>query len=256
MQYLRVVPRSLLTNAMTRLQELNISDGLVSDGDGSLEAALVSVGPSLRTLCILRSRELHGFVPHEAEHYLVPFPNTALPFLTALTKLQLAGSVRSAEQLSDLLRELSIQSDGGINIQQADLPASGKLTSLSFHNVLDYPDPPTVAVAALSRVPQLQSLVLKSFVAPDEGGTAALLQELAQLTQLTLLALHDGPLDLPLTAAVALAAYSSLTASSNLQTLTIEGANMPDGVWQHVFGAARQLSQLKSLVLLQKRWTS
>jgi hypothetical protein len=71
---------------------------------------------------------------------------------------------------------------------------------------------------------------------------------------LTLLALHDGPLDVPFPAAPA--AYSSLTASSNLQSLTIEGANMPDGVWQHVFGAARQLPQLKSLVLLQKRWTS
>jgi hypothetical protein len=161
MQYLRVAPRSLLTNAMTRLQELNISDCLVSDGDGSLEAALVSVGPWLQALRMQRLFEHRGFM----QLYSVPFPNTALPSLNALTKLELAGSVCSAEQLSALLelRELSIQSDGGINIRQNDLPASGKLTSLSFRNAVGYPGPqgsPSMAPAALSRVSQLQSLVL------------------------------------------------------------------------------------------------
>jgi hypothetical protein len=43
------------------------------------------------------------------------------------------------------------------------------------------------------------------------------------------------------------AAYSALTASSQLQHLSISECTLPTGVWQHVFPAGRHLPHLQSL---------
>lgn len=250
---LRVAPDSLLTASMGRLQQLDISDCILTGTNDSLRAGLVAVGPSLRALRIRRLFEHRGFMQLDS----VPFPNAALPSLTGLTSLELCGSVRSSAQLSALLvlRELSMQSDGGNDMAAGDLPASDQLTSLVFRNVVGYtagPDKgPTMAPTALSRVPALQLLVLSSYVAPDQGGTAGLLAELRKLTALTMLVLGEGPLELPLDAGAA-APYASLTASSNLQALTIREAHLPDGAWQHVFGPGKQLPRLQSLVLTHR----
>jgi hypothetical protein len=248
---LRVAPDSLLTASMGRLQQLDISDCiLTAAAEDSLRAGLVAVGPSLRSLSIRRL--LVKFIWMEL--YAVPFPNAALPSLTGLTRLELCGSVCSSAHLSALLalRELSIQSNGGFDMAAGELPASGQLTSLVFQSKVGHPpgpaECPTMAPAALSRVPALRHLVLCTYVAPDQGGTAGLLAELAKLTALTLLRLGEGPLERPLGARDA-AAYASLTASSNLQALTIQEAQMPEGAWQHMFGPRKQLPRLQSLVL-------
>jgi hypothetical protein len=81
------------------------------------------------------------------------------------------------------------------------------------------------------------------------GGAAAeaqLLSHLQHMQQLThldmtsaLRRMDDGKL--------AAAAYSALTASSNLQLLSVSGCTMPEGVWQHLFPAGGQLPHLRSL---------
>ena len=43
------------------------------------------------------------------------------------------------------------------------------------------------------------------------------------------------------------AAYARLTASSQLQELSLANCQLPPGIWQHVFPAGRQLTQLQSL---------
>lgn len=270
-RYLRIAPGSLFPTATTtdgsssslpvQLADLDLSDCIVTDGDKGLETGLAALGPSLRRLRIQRLFEHRGFM----QLYSVPFPNASLPSLTALTRLELAGSVRSAAHLSTLLelRELYIQKDGGFDLTAQDLPESTKLTSLTFFNAVGYPGPQNGAAsmapaAVLARVPALRHLELSSFMAADPplSGTAALLAQLSRLTQLTCLAVREGPLAQPLKAGAAAAAYSSLTAGSNLQTLVIEDAHLPNGVWQHVFGAGRQLHDLKSLVLKKDRWHS
>lgn len=251
---LRVAPESLLTANMVLLRALDISDCIVTGTatEDSLRAGLVAVGPSLRSLRIRRLFEHRGFM----QLYSVPFPNAALPSLTGLTSLELRGSVRSSAQLSVLtaLRELSIQTDGGFDMAAEGLPASDQLTSLMFRNVVEDPDDgPFMAPAALSRVPALRRLVLSTYMAPDQGGTAALLAELAKLTALTMLVLDAGPLEPPLGAQDA-AAYASLTASSDLQALTLRSAQLPEGAWQHVIGPSKQLPRLKSLVMKNYYW--
>lgn len=84
---LRVAPDSLLTPSMGLLQQLDISDCILTGtaADDSLRAGLVAVGPSLRTLRIRRLFEHRGFM----QLYSVPFPNAALPRLTGLTSLEL-----------------------------------------------------------------------------------------------------------------------------------------------------------------------
>ena len=43
------------------------------------------------------------------------------------------------------------------------------------------------------------------------------------------------------------AAYAGLTASSQLQELSLANCQLPPGIWQHVFPVGRQLTQLQSL---------
>jgi hypothetical protein len=45
------------------------------------------------------------------------------------------------------------------------------------------------------------------------------------------------------------ASFAALTASSNLHTLRLQGAELPQGAWQHVFPPKRQLQQLRELWL-------
>ena len=208
----------------------------------------MAVAPSLRCLTIQR---LTQYIGPMDEFEPVPFPEEALPALTALTSLQLADSMDNSINLSGLvaLRDLVLQSDGGLFIHADDLPASRNLTRLVLHNLITYSGRytgPTMHAAALCRVPELQHLVLHSHMEADQVcGTAGFLRELGSLTQLTLLRVQQGPLEQP----VEPAAYASLTASSALHTLAINEAHLPDGAWAHVFGHGRQLPQLRSLRL-------
>jgi hypothetical protein len=81
-----------------------------------------------------------------------------------------------------------------------------------------------------------------------------MLQDLGQLQQLTLLHLTNGlPMERGYMVAVRdfapAAAYSALTASSNLRHLDIADNRLPAGAWQHVFPDGRLLPHLTSLDL-------
>ena len=92
----------------------------------------------------------------------------------------------------------------------------------------------------------LQHLQLQCcYMAGHEAGYAQLLSELSKLQQLTCLILNrclyvceDGP---------SAKAYSALTASSKLQHLDVRECTFPEGVWQHVFPAGRQLPHMREL---------
>jgi hypothetical protein len=45
------------------------------------------------------------------------------------------------------------------------------------------------------------------------------------------------------------ASFAALTASSNLHTMRVQGAELPQGAWQHIFPPKRQLQQLRELCL-------
>jgi hypothetical protein len=79
------------------------------------------------------------------------------------------------------------------------------------------------------------------------AGIAQLLSQLQQLTQLEHLDLTNslnGDVSNP-----PAADFSALTASSKLQHLSLTHTMLPEGVWQHVFPAGRQLPRLQSLDL-------
>jgi hypothetical protein len=77
------------------------------------------------------------------------------------------------------------------------------------------------------------------------------LQELQQLTHLHLAAsLKLSPSDARCHPA---AAFSALTASNKLQYLDLGGCELPEGVWQHMFPAGRQLPHLTLLDIANVR---
>jgi hypothetical protein len=73
-----------------------------------------------------------------------------------------------------------------------------------------------------------------------ETGWAKLLQLLARLPALQLMRLADLEAEWP----QQLSAFSSLTASSNLQKLEVYGCDIPEAAWQYAFPAGRKLPNL------------
>jgi hypothetical protein len=125
-----------------------------------------------------------------------------------------------------------------------------RLTRLQLSGLNDF----CLEPAALAGKTLLQHLKLSGRVQlggdwrTGATGAAQLLSQphrLEQLQQLTCLVLWSsqkasGPLP-------AAAAYSALTASSCLQRLDISGSCLPEGVWQHIFPAGRQLLHMRVL---------
>jgi hypothetical protein len=108
----------------------------------------------------------------------------------------------------------------------------------------------SIESGALAGKTQLQRLSLSSSMPSGSArGVAQLLLHLQSLQQHTYLLLDSS---LPEVGAedgtpLAAAAYASLTASSKLQHLDISRCDLPEGVWQHVFPAGRQLPNLQYL---------
>ena len=107
--------------------------------------------------------------------------------------------------------------------------------------------------AALAGKNQLQRLELARNPGDTSiaGGSAGIGQLLAQLQHLTSLTHLD--LERCLCYLVAedppATGFAALTASSKLQHLDISDCLLPEGAWQHVFPAGRQLPHMRSLVL-------
>jgi hypothetical protein len=104
-----------------------------------------------------------------------------------------------------------------------------------------------IETGALAGKTLLQHLNLRRCACADAaGGTAYLLLPLQHMQQLTHLDLNVSHIVGP-QATIPAVAYSALTASSRLQYLRITGSIFPEGVWQHVFPAGRQLPHLQEL---------
>ena len=100
------------------------------------------------------------------------------------------------------------------------------------------------ALAGKTRLHHLQ-LDVGYLLGSGATGAARLLSQLQHMQQLTCLIVHECfrkkssyP---PATA------YAALTASSKLQHLDISRSYVPEGVWQHMFPAGRQLPHLQKL---------
>ena len=104
-----------------------------------------------------------------------------------------------------------------------------------------------IETGALAGKTLLQHLNLRRCASTDiAAGTAYLLLPLQHMQQLTHLDLNVSHIVGP-QATIPAAAFSALTASSGLQYLRITGTILPEGVWQHVFPAGRQLPRLQEL---------
>jgi hypothetical protein len=102
--------------------------------------------------------------------------------------------------------------------------------------------------AGLANKGQLRRLQMDCCdLAGENAGVAALLSQLQQMKQLTHLALRKCWLLWRHPNSPPAAAYAALTASSALQHLDVSDNTMPQGVWQHVLPAGRQLPQLRVL---------
>jgi hypothetical protein len=118
---------------------------------------------------------------------------------------------------------------------------SGNLSHLELHRCRMEP-------SALAGKTCLQHMVLSECTWVDCAmGLAQVLSDLHHMQQLTHLALDYSLLDFYGTDSSA-AAFSALTASSNLRHLDISGCMLPIE-WQHVFPTGRRLPHLRSLIL-------
>jgi hypothetical protein len=102
---------------------------------------------------------------------------------------------------------------------------------------------------------RLQRLQLANYRMSDgAAGVAQLLLQLQHLQQLTVLRMEQQQ-DVPWQGQqpqpdfAPAAAYSALTASSNLQHLKINIETLPAGAWQHVFPAGERLPRMRNLYI-------
>jgi hypothetical protein len=80
-------------------------------------------------------------------------------------------------------------------------------------------------------------------------GDEYILQYLPQLQQLRHLHMHGSLHDQSPYSTMTAAAYSALTSSSALQSLSLTNCKVPPGVWQHMFSTGKQMTSLTSLDL-------
>ena len=113
---------------------------------------------------------------------------------------------------------------------------------------------------ALADKRNLQHLLLRLCIPDDSAGVEELLSQLRHQQQLTHLQLHSRALSLYRDRLPA-AAFSALTASTQLQHLNIGPSRLPAGALEHLFPAGRQLPNLLSLdisagQLLTRQWAA
>ena len=222
------------------------------DDDEELAAALMRLPPGLEHLSIYG---MYSESDLDDRKQPVCVPVDALQQLLQLTFLELSCSIKQGpdkacpalQPLTALtrlvdLRLHGVEVDGGDGhsvISAAMLSGAYLLTRLQLSGVVE------VEPGVLTGKTKLQHLQLVECVLLGRDGEAQLLSRLQPLQQLTHLSLREtlrsgdsSP-----------ASYSALTASSKLEDLDISWCKLPDGVWQHVFPAGRQLPQLRWLNL-------
>jgi len=172
-------------------------------------------------------------------------PSSVLQHLTQLTRLFLMYpyvpvllSMESLQHTSCLvnLQELHI-TGSSFPLSPSTTPGLSRLTALRKVHLEHVDLEPSI----LQDCTQLQGLELHHLAIISAGGAAALHCLLGRLQQLQSLQLIELEYDWP----VAAAAYTSLTASSNLTTLALTVDNLPPGIWPHVFPSDRQLPALQ-----------
>lgn len=122
--------------------------------------------------------------------------------------------------------------------------------------VLSDEDPYEVVLnaAALASMPQLQHLQLRdvwwtNFSYQPHADFAGLLLEVGKLQHLSLVFTSSMIDAVPFVQWPAAAAYSALTASSNLQLFEVSAWCMPSGAWEHVFPPTKRLPKLRALIV-------
>jgi Leucine-rich repeat (LRR) protein len=224
------------------LQQLHLEHCDLQDGAEGLAAALLLL-PKLQHLCIRQcyDRSEDTFKPW------VVMSSDVLYSLQQLTYLELTycplqdwHGLRHLTALQDLSLVLSSSNLTGSRqtciIDGGALSGAQHLTCLQLHSadadVVIHP-------AVLAGRTALQHLSLYCSMDGGSGGATELLSHLQHLQQLTYL-----DLNFTLKAIAPAAAYSALTASSNLRGLDVRDCTVPAGTWQHVFPSGRQLPHL------------
>lgn len=202
---------TLLNGALQQLVHLTCLD--VSYNDGLTDAAFEHLS------CLQQLQEL-GIT----SRCVTAASLVALPL--SLTRLDLdvgpgTGSVRT------------------VALSSSSTPRLQQLTGLQHLRVSMGEFDPALLVGLM----QLRHLKLGGISEPP--GTAALLPQLAKLTQLQHLDLNNALLD----DTAAVAAYSTLTASSQLSHLDLADCFIPEGASKLIFSAGRQLPQLAGLAV-------
>lgn len=161
------------------------------------------------------------------------------------------------DSLSQLtaLKSVHLSNIPGMQITDQVLPAAMQLTALrlsfSRRSTLGGPGPVSLpgldtALAGQSQLQQLAVLNLPKPAADAAAATDAFLAAVGRMTQLTMLDLeHSLQAQAPTAAA-----YSALTASSKLQSLSLRHVKCPPGALQHLLPEGRQLPHLQELLLL------
>jgi hypothetical protein len=217
-----------LAAALALLPELeHLAVGELCDSDGDrVDVLLSAIMPGMQQLTYLELN-LRDTSMHNDENDAVAARDArdaVLQHLTALTRLV----------------DLRLVPDT-CSITASMLSGAQHLTRLELTSHCGKFDFEPAALAGKTLLQHLQ-ICLR----PGGGAsTARLLCELQRLQQLTCLQVFD---DFHLTeVSTPAAAYSALTASSKLQALNVSFWSLPEGVWQHVFPASRQLPHLQLL---------
>ena len=253
-----------------QLDKLSLTDLLLQLQPGSGFQGVVQPGLPLKHLRLCRCAVLDGAEALTAALALLPglqhlsldltsmytqrrfrLPADVLSGLQQLTYLELEGvKVKGPDPGCLALQPLqALTRLAGLRLSVGETTAvtSSMLSGMQHLTRLELTGRAQLELDALAAHTQLQHLHLANgLLGAGAAGVAQLLSGLQQLQQLTHLSLVCVilPEDAP-----PAAAYSALTASSKLQHLEVSKCQLPEGVWQHVFPAGRQLPHLQSLAI-------
>jgi len=221
-------------HSCTRLTKLLLYYCPLTDGHSSLAAlsALVALQHLELTMGDVVSESTDGsFIPST----LTQLTHLCLKNVGGLLDTDSLRHVSCLVNLQELQLELR---DTNIPLLPNTTPGLSKLTALRrFSLEFDVFDPSILQDCT-------QGLQLHCVAISSAGGAGALHSLVGRLQQLHTLQLFELVCDWP----VAAAPYSSLTASSHLQTLLLNIDNLPPGIWPHVFPPGRRLPALRELV--------
>jgi len=236
-------------HSCTRLTKLQLISCRHTDGRNGLVALSALVSLQHLELQISNSNSAH-----------CQMPSTVFQHLQHLTYLLLRECVapllttHSLEHISCLVNLQELRIDSKVLVSPSTTPGISRLTALTTLSL----ERGQLDPVCLQDCTQLQELVLTAVTiisadgAAGAAGAAALHNLVGRLQQLQSLQLFDLQYDWR----VAAAAYSILTASSQLQKLVLYVRDLPSGVWRHVFPPDRQLPALQEFVVRFNRWTA